>query len=515
MKWLLSPLALVALLFSFRSADAQSLGPTPNPSKLSFSYQVGSQTFPAALKATVTLPAAIASLPLKVEKPAQGWLIVTPSVGHSPLALTISVNPTGLTPGSYPGIVQIDSVPATNSPAVIAVTLLVSNPPSRLMVNSSSSNYTPIGSGATTPSLSFTYTTGDSAVAPLQSELDVSTTGSDAISFNVTAGGSSGTGKSSSGVWLRVAGTGGALPNLTTSGVALSGFNVPIYVTLDLPTVQSLLPGSYAGSITIAANNPVNGGQTVVVNLVVSAGPPSVTSLFPTKIIAGPIIDPVITIYGDNFFSTSVVTMQQGANQPITLTSTLLSRNVLQATIKAAYLAAPSGSPAYPIHWTIAVTNPAPPNNPSQAPATTQFDLEDPTQPGITSIVNAASFLQTSTFTGTGTNPVDPPNTPSTSVAPREIISIFGRNLGPSTVSTASPSDTVPSIYPPGFGGVQVVFTIPSTPPTIIQAPIIMISSNQINAIVPVDVAAALSDSPPIVTAQVINGARPPRRPSP
>ena len=110
---------------------------------------------------------------------------------------------------------------------------------------------------------------------------------------------------------------------------------------------MTLTPGSYAGLITVAATSATNGSATVAVNLVVSAGPPTLDPafpIFPASVIAGPAIDPVITIYGDNFFSTSVVTLQLGANPSITLQSTLLSRKVLQATIKAAYLAAPARS---------------------------------------------------------------------------------------------------------------------------------------------------------------------------
>ena len=225
MKWRLRISTALAILWIFsQPAAAQTAGPTASPSTLSFSYQVNSTTYPAAAKVTITLPKATGSLPLVVTPPAQGWLIVTPSSGHSPLTLSVLVNPTGLTPGSYPGVISVDSVPASHSPAVIAVTLMVSNPPSTLTIGSPSSNYTPSGSGAALPSLSFTYTTGSGAISPAQSEIDVSTTGSDAISFNVTAGG--GTTKTT-GVWLRVNGTGGALPNLTTSGVALSGSSVP------------------------------------------------------------------------------------------------------------------------------------------------------------------------------------------------------------------------------------------------------------------------------------------------
>jgi hypothetical protein len=371
--------------------------------------------------------------------------------------VTVTVNPTSLTPGSYSGMITFNTAPAGSNPGVVAVTLSISNPPSTLIVTSASANYTAPSSGSASPTLTFTYTTGALATVPAQSQLDVASNG-DIIPFNVTAsapGARSGSGGAGAGVWLRVNGS-GQLPNLQTSGVALSGSYVPIYVTLDMATVSMLKSGQLCGRDHGRGDERDNGSATVAVNLVVSAGPPTLNAgfpIFPASVIAGPAIDPVITIYGDNFFSTSVVTLQQGANPAITLTSTLLSRKVLQATVRAAYLAAAGGA-VYPIVWTLAVTNPAPPNNPSQAPASTTFTVTSPTQPGITTVVNAASYLPTAVQTGTGANPVP---VGATSVSPREIISIFGQNLGPATVTPTTPSGT-PPVYPTSVGGIQVIF---------------------------------------------------------
>ena len=487
-------------------AAAQS-GPTATPATLAFTYQMNSSTLPTAAKLTASLPAAIASLPMTVVVASTpvGWLTVTPDSGHAPLAMTVTVNPTSLTPGSYSGTITINTVPAGSNPAVVSVTLSISNPPSTLVVNSPSSNYSPPASGATSPSLTFTYTTGGGAPSPATAELDVSSNG-DIIPFNVTASGSSGkttSGSGSSNVWVRVNGS-GQLANLATSGVALSGSSVPIYVSIDMSTLVTLNPGSYAGLITIAATNAANGSATVAVNLIVSAGPPTLNAqfpIFPSTIIAGPSVDPVVTIYGDNFFSTSVVTMQSGSNPPITLPSVLLSRKVLQATIKAAYLAVTSGA-TYPIVWTLAVTNPAPPNNPAQSPATTILLITSPTQPAITSVVNAASYLPSAVQTGTGTNPI-PQN--ATAISPREIISIFGQNLGPATITTTTPAGT-PAVYPTLANGMQVIFTYGS-PASTIAAPLIVTSNNQINCIVPVELASVIGTASPNATVTVVNGA--------
>jgi uncharacterized protein (TIGR03437 family) len=496
---------LIPLLLYGVVAAGQS-GPTVTPATLAFTYQMNSAVLPAPAKLTASLPAAIASLPVKavVASSPVGWLTVTPDSGHAPLSLTVTVNPTSLTPGSYTGTITINTVPPVSNPGVVAVTLSISNPPSTLVVGSSSPNYSPPASGASSPSLTFTYTTGSAAPSPATAELDVASNG-DIIPFNVTASVGSGkptSGGGSSAVWLRVNGS-GQLANLTTSGVALSGSSVPIYVSIDMSTLTTLNPGSYAGLITVAATNAANGSATIAVNLIVSAGPPTLNAtlpIFPSSIIAGPSVDPVITIYGDNFFSTSVVTMQSGANPPITVPSVLLSRKVIQVTIKAAYLA-PGAGATYPIVWVLAVTNPAPPNNPAQAPATTALLVTSPTQPAITSVVNSASYLPAAIQTGTGPNPI-PQN--ATAVSPREIISIFGQNLGPASITTTTPTGT-PAVYPTVANGMQVIFTY-GTPAATIAAPLIVTSNNQINCIVPVELASVIGTANPTATVIVVNG---------
>src|SRR5262249_22130589 len=163
-------------------------------------------------KLTATLPTATSTLPITVVAAStpQGWLTVTPDTGHSPLAMTVTVNPTGLAPGSYTGTITINTTPAGSNPAVVGVTLSASNPTSTLVAPSSSSNYTPAWSGGTTPTLTFTYTTGAAATIPAQSQLDVASNG-DIIPFNVTASTtavkSSGT-TGSSATWLRINGSG-------------------------------------------------------------------------------------------------------------------------------------------------------------------------------------------------------------------------------------------------------------------------------------------------------------------
>ncbi len=182
----------LAALVTGRAWAASSTGITVSPASVTFSYQVGSATLPASSKVTVTLPTGTPSSTVVVAQAssAPAWLVVTPASGYSPLALTLTANPTGLPPGTYPGSIAISTVPATMS-LTIPVNLMVSNPPSSLVVISPSPNYTPATS-STNGTLTFSYTTGAAwpaypATDPTtSSEIDVASNGG-TIPFTVTA----------------------------------------------------------------------------------------------------------------------------------------------------------------------------------------------------------------------------------------------------------------------------------------------------------------------------------------
>ncbi len=480
---------LAFLLLYNRSAEAQ-LGPTASVSALSFTYQVNSATLPKSQTVTITLPASLSGqtmLAVAASNP-QGWLSVTPASGRSPLVLTATVNPTTLDPGNHSGTITVDTVTPSGHPAVVAVTIAISSPPSTLKVN-------PL-------TLAYTYVTG--APVPGALEVDVSSTG-DVIPFSVTAAnaaaaGGGGTGGTKTPVWLRVNQSG--LPSsLTTSGVALSGSVIQIFVSLDPTALATLDPISspFNGTITIAPTNTTSGSTStsvpVAVSLQVSPGPPTLRALvpvFPSSIPASPLSDPVLTIYGDNFFGTTGVTIQQPGNLPITLSPTWLGRSVMQVKINTTYLTAAAV-------WTLTVLNA------NQPPISTTFTVTDPAVPIITSVVNAASFLPTA-IQAVGANPVP---VAGTSVSPREIVSIFGRNLGPTAITPVPPAGS-PAAYPTVAGTVAVQFLVgPSGSATAYPAPLIMVSSTQINCVVPKEVDGSAGP----VTVRVDNGPSTPEFP--
>ena len=481
---------------------AVAQAPKAAPSALLFSYQVNGATPLPAQTVQVTVPTGPSGsiLTVAVVTPAP-WLTVTPDAGRVPLALTVRANPTGLTPGSYLGQITVTSPQAVSNPALISVTLSITNPHSSLSMSSPS--FTGLS-----PTLAFDYVTGTSGPNPPTATLSITTSGSEPIQFNVTATDTSSV-KGSGGI-LRVNASGQS-PSVNTPGFAMPGGFVLITVSLDPLALNSLLPGPYTGTISIVATNPLNGSATVSVSLQVSGGAPRVSSIWPNSIIAAPVVAPVIDIAGDNFFSTSVVTIvQSGSLTPIPVPYTLISRKQLQATIPVATLTPPTIPPiTSPLGaWTIVVTNPG------QAPVATPFTVTDGTVPAISAVVDSASYLTSAFQSGTAADPV----LGKQSVAPREIISIFGQNLGPTPLLTAVPSaatgTTAPLLYPTTLGNVQVEFRIPTaTGPLLVLAPLIMVFGNQINAIVPHEVTQAVAVAPatvPIVTIRVVNGVDPP-----
>ena len=414
--------------------------PAASPTSFSFAYQMNSTTLPAAGKLTATLPKSLTTgytLTAKttgVSQP-EGWLTVTPAAGASPLTLTVTVNPTGLSPGSYTGQIQVDTKPVTSS-TLVPVTLSISNPPSSISVSPGTGvgNYTP-GVSGTNPLLAFTYTTGDLSAMPAgcisncpRTELDVTSSGG-TIPFTVAA--ASGT---KTTTWLKITPSASQAPTLQTSGVALAGSSVPVYISIDYDSLMTLNVGPYAGTITFT--NTASGAVAAVVNvsLNVSAGPPKIKSIFPASVIAAPAsgrVPPVITIYGENFFTNSSVQLTPDGASPLpALTPTLLSRQVLQVTVSPSYLTKQGG-------FTLTVANPSTFSNPVPQQDTTPFEVKDGTSPMINSILNAASYQQSATWKGVGNSPV---TTGTAAVSPRELVAIFGQSIGPDSVLSTQPS---------------------------------------------------------------------------
>lgn len=95
-----------------------------NPTRLSFQSQAGaappSQTVSITAAAPTSFTASVTS--------GSNWLSVTPSAATTPATLTISVRPSGLSPGSYTGVVTlaVSQPDGSTIPVRIPVTVSVS-----------------------------------------------------------------------------------------------------------------------------------------------------------------------------------------------------------------------------------------------------------------------------------------------------------------------------------------------------------------------------------------------------
>jgi uncharacterized protein (TIGR03437 family) len=528
--------------FFFGCLGVWAQGPIVAPTALAnFTYTMNSGVFPASQTLKVTLPAGLSTLPVQVSNALAsgsacsgktsscGWLQVTPDLGNAPLTLSVSVNPTGLTPGNFNGSFVVDTVPSSGLGAVtIKVVLQISNPPSTLRVTSP--NFTGTTAPGTDGSLNFMYTTGNDISTLTSAQLNVSSSG-DIIPFNVTiANAKSGTGSSSTAIWLRVGTNSTGSGNLATSGSAGVGSLVPIYVTLDYAAIQGLGIGQYNAVITVTpatSNTKLNVPQTVLVGLVVSAGAPTVMSVFPSSVVPAQPTDPVFTIYGTNFTANTSVFLEtyvgldldNGATQIATSRLTLVSPKILQVKVPTASLPTLHAGYTYPYICILHVSNGGFPEAPG--PNNT-FTVTNPSLPSISLIVNAANFVQMSKFNGDGSvpDPATVPNgNPTTAVSPRGVISIFGQNLGPSVASIPTtipcPADNTYTCYPTKSGtpSISVSFyywdgTLTKPGYVTVYAPILMTSINQINAIVPASVANVLYDpsKAPTATVKVLSG---------
>lgn len=194
---------------------------TATPTSVSFSAVAGAAPAPQ----TINVSAGGASTTWAATVSANTtWLSATTSSALTPGTVTLSVNPVGLSEGSYSGSVTITAPGATNSPLVIPVTLGV-----KTAVMS-----------VTPTSLSFVGTT---TANPAAQNLSITNTGTGSLTWTASA----------DAAWLSLGTTNGTAPG-------------SIAVTA---TTVGLAAGSYTGTITLISND-VAGPVTIPVSLQVA-----------------------------------------------------------------------------------------------------------------------------------------------------------------------------------------------------------------------------------------------------
>lgn len=201
------------------------------PSSLTFDAIVG-QPAPAAQQVAITEDTGL-SLNWTATSNVP-WMTVSPASGAAPSTLTVNVDPSQLTAGTYTGVITVDDGAGGADPKNVAVTLNVAAQPS-LAVSPSS--------------LSFSAATG---ATPASQTFQVTNTGGATLAWTAAV-----TATSPAGNWLHVQQTSGTAPSTVT-------------VSVDPQATQ----GTYTGTITVTASGALNSPGTVDVTFVVNNGPP-------------------------------------------------------------------------------------------------------------------------------------------------------------------------------------------------------------------------------------------------
>lgn len=286
--------ASAGLLIPVTAQTAVTL--TPSPTSLTFNYMIGN-ALPASQALAIRSSAGTPAYTVTLTGSNTQWLTVAPETGNLPAAMTVRVNPTSLSVGTYQSIINFSATGVAN-PLKISVTLVVVNSLPTLTLSTSA--------------LSF----NSPPAQPAPQTFRLTTTGGP-VPFNVAAGSS----------WLSVT------PN---TGVVLPGAPITISVQAD-STALSASATAYSGKITITATGvpASNKTQIVTCTFLVNALAPTITSIWPAGVLVNTPAA-TVTLRGTGFYSASVVMI--GGQ---TLPTTVIGTTAVQVTIPPVLLTTP------------------------------------------------------------------------------------------------------------------------------------------------------------------------------
>ncbi len=376
------------------------------------------------------------------------WLRLDSVSGAAPLSLRFSSTTVAdtLAPGTYSASIVISV--AGYGDLTVPVTMLLTNKAPQLTIQGPTTvpiNWT-IGQGLPTPTI-----TAISTDTP--------------IAYTATTGGS----------------LGPVIPSSQLSGLAYS-FGTPISVSFNPQAFAAAQPGNIlTGTVTLTWGSPVS---TIVVTFQVTVLSPgaTITSLSPASLpvqSAGYVYTVALT--GTGFVPSTDVTQKTKVGLVLsgsTLTAdTNIQANIVNQSNITLNITVPSGADPIPFAGgsvNIGVCNPV---GGTCTTATGQATLVIGTNPIIQAVTSSSSLIQGSTV----------------SVAPYDMISIFGANFCPNCTSTqvltGSP-DPVTLTYPTSLAfdsthSLSVTFQTHSGATFIANAPLLFATNGQINLMVP------------------------------
>jgi uncharacterized protein (TIGR03437 family) len=521
--------ALFLFLFGFvlnaQRAEAQALPVvSPNPSSVSFLYQIGGATPPVqnVVVSSTGAPVTVNVINLSFQPVGSGnWLTVIPapgtSAGPTPASLTFICAPSALPAGIYAAQVLLSysgSFDPNNSTSAIYVYLAV----------------TASGGGGVNPgetvtasptSLAFAYTSGGSV--PAAQALSVST--SDAANFTATAVTNDGN------QWLQISPSAGTSPgtinvSVNPTGLAAGTYNANITVAGPSASIQvpvTLVVGGLsiiANPSTLTFNLPQNYGYGAPQYIQVTSASPATFQSYGASDSNWLVVDTVsgttpatVTVRANssNLAQGSyvgTVTIQTSPSNYIQVPVTMVvgapaTLSLSPASLNFSYTvggATPPNSQVNVKSLTGAALTFAAVTSTSDGAAWLQASATSPT-PGTVSVGVSPTSLIPGTYNGvvnitssaTGSSPepvvvtltVNPAPTPTVtsivsaasyaggSVAPGEFVVLFGSALGPAALTTPTPGTA-----PGTLGGTAVTFDG-------ITAPILYSSATQTSVQVP------------------------------
>ncbi|HWC98327.1 MAG TPA: hypothetical protein VG456_16325 [Candidatus Sulfopaludibacter sp.] len=357
---------------------------TVAPTSLTFTAQTG-----AAAAASQTIAVNTNGVPLPFSAVANdggiNWLSVTNATGTTNGTVTVNVDASKLTSGTYFGAVYVNVPNAGGSPFRVPVTFTVT------------------AGAISAPTATLTFTQVSGGAAPAAQTVAVTGTPT-AINFTVGTNVTNGSG------WLNaVVGAGSAVSGVTPANVT---------VTANAGTGSNALAvGTYKGNVTITAPGASGSPITIPVVLnVVAAQTLAFSSTTPLAfnytigVTQTPLTQTVsLTSSGSAPFTASASTKDNGSWLSVTPVSGTATSTATPLTVSVN----PAGLTAGSYTGTITVASPS-----SLTPLTLTVNLTvlAVTPPVLSSIKNSASYT-------TG------------AVAPGELVTIFGSNLGPADLT--------------------------------------------------------------------------------
>ncbi|HVT95096.1 MAG TPA: IPT/TIG domain-containing protein [Bryobacteraceae bacterium] len=491
---------------------AASTNLTAQPSTLTFSSGVGTTAPPAQTVAIGSKGAQTAFNVSVSTSNGKGWLSATPASATTPSNLSVAVNPSGLALGTYAGTITVSSG-GGDAPLIIPVSYVVSN--------EASFEVTPA-------SLSFTGQVG--TAGPGAQTLRVG--GSGNLSFTSSFSSTSG------GPWFSMTPSSGTAPANLTVSVNLgslaagaysgsititpgSGSPITIPVNLTVTTIPALMPGKSALAFAYEVGAEAPAARTVSLG---STGSPFVVNATGFTNTGGP------------WLTASPSTSSTPGNLEVSVDPTALSPGVYTGTVSLSAPAASNRASSVAVVLSISTTSaiaaapnaltftaqagaPAPPpqvidlaSTGASIPVTTAASVltgaswlsvtpASTAAPGSATVSVNTSGLAVGVYSGSislaygagdplvlpvnlSVNPpapiihaiTDGASFVSGPLAPLSLFSIWGDNLGPKT--PAQLELTGSGLIGNTLADTQVLVNG-------VPAPLLMVSANQINAIIP------------------------------